>query len=171
MFKRGLICLLVVCSGCHANHSPGNGDAAGWYKALPDCPCRNPDLTGVKLNDGWAKDKGDTGTYHAGAAECFRSYPPVKTAAGNSGQQCCYDKAGNLITGGTGAGTPDKVSTAGGEDKEGVMTTRLLAIPGHYRQDVAPWRDLGGKDSAWKEYNTRWVPNKGNGCPENQVIE
>ena len=45
--------------------------------------------------------------FHRGAGWCMRS----KLAYGSccSGQQCCYDKKGNLITKGKAAGTADKI--------------------------------------------------------------
>ncbi|WP_428661981.1 hypothetical protein [Runella sp.] len=135
-----------------------------WYEDLPDCPCKNPDFYEVKLNDGWAKDKGDIKKYHKGATECFRSYPFTKTSIGNSGQQCCFDIQGNLIKSGAGAGTPDKVSTCNGEDKNGQMKLRLLGIYGHYFKDVTPWNKAGNAEDAWKSYNTQWVPNQGLNC-------
>ena len=66
-------------------------------KKLPDCPCRDPDEHSVRLNDGWAVDKGNIDLYHPGARICFRSYPAVKTSAGLSGQQCCYDSDGSVL--------------------------------------------------------------------------
>ncbi|QDK77743.1 hypothetical protein EXU85_03680 [Spirosoma sp. KCTC 42546] len=135
-----------------------------WYNYLPNCPCKNPDSTGVYVNDGWAKDKGNITKYHRGAAECFRSYPPIETSEGKSGQQCCYDKSNNLITEGSGAGTPDKESTCSGENSKGVMITRLIGIIGHYRKDVKPWDDMGGENNGWVKYNQLWKPNQGKNC-------
>lgn len=140
-----------------------------WLNQLPACPCQNPDWSGIKLDDGWAKDKGDIATYHTGTQECFRSYPAIETKEGTSGQQCCYDGHGDLITGGRAAGTPDKESTCSGEDKVGIMTLRLSGVLGHYRRDVQTWKDMGGVDSGWVKYNSLWKPNNGNACRENIV--
>lgn len=157
---------MVTCS----NKQPISASSVKkWYDTLPPCPCENPDKNGVQLNDGWAKDKGEIEKYHSGATECYRSYPVMETTEGASCQQCCYDSSGKLITGGSGAGTPDKESTCSGENSSGVMTMRLTGILGHYKKDVVPWDEMGGKDSGWKKYNLFWVPNKGNACRENIV--
>ncbi|MDX1911532.1 MAG: hypothetical protein SFV22_08615 [Saprospiraceae bacterium] len=142
---------------------------SNWLDHLPSCPCESPDKNGVKLNDGWAKDVGNIAKYHKGATESFRSYPPIQTAEGLSGQQCCYDSEGKLITEGSGAGTPDKVSTCDGEDSKGIMTTRYGGVLWHFKKDVKPWESMGGVDSGWVKYNLIWKPNNGNGCPPNKV--
>lgn len=135
-----------------------------WYATLPDCPCENPDVNSVKLNDGWAKDKGNLEIYHKGATVCFRNYPPVQTSAGFSAQQCCYDDNGKLIKEGAGAGTPDKISSCDGEDGSGEMNIRYIGLPGHFVKDVIPFRRAGTPEEAWKKYNLEWVPNKGDNC-------
>lgn len=140
-----------------------------WYEKLPACPCENPDKNGVQLNDGWAKDKGEIGKYHKGADECFRSYPPITTREGESGQQCCYDSSKKLITHGSGAGTPDMESTCDGEDTNGIMTLRYRGVLAHYNKDVKPWDEHGGIDSGWVWYNQLWKPNNINGCTMNPV--
>lgn len=137
----------------------------GWSTSLPDCPCRNPDEQGITMNDGWARDKGDIGYYHPGAQICFRSYPYTLTSAGKSCQQCCYNAKGLLIKKGSGAGTPDKVSTCAGEDKWGDMITRYAGLAGHYWKDVRPWKQAGAPENAWKRYNVYWIPNPGKNCP------
>lgn len=171
VFKAGFICFLVFFvflsfSNYHCNSSKSrNTQTIGiWHDKLPACPCENPDKNGVQINDGWAKDKGDINKYHKGATECFRSYPPVQTNEGDSGQQCCYDANGNLITAGSGAGTPDKESTCNGEDGQGTMSVRLQGILGHYKKDVKPWEELGGADSGWVKYNLLWKPDNRNKC-------
>lgn len=141
-----------------------------WYELLPACPCRNPDFSGTVLGDGWAKDRGDLATYHTGAAASFRSYPPVRTPEGRSGQQCCYDQHGNLITAGTGAGTPDRKSTCAGETRSGVMRLRIVGILAHMRADVKPWkRYMSESPGGWEAYNRSWVPDNRNACPVNVV--
>lgn len=106
-----------------------------WMKKLPACPYENC----VRLNDGWAKDKGNIDRYHKGTNECFRSYPHVQTEEGLSGQQCCYHYNGNLITEGSGAGTPDKESAFDGEDFDHVMTFRYSCVFVHLIKDVQLW--------------------------------
>ncbi len=135
-----------------------------WYESLPDCPCRDPDWLGTKVNDGWALDAGDIEKYHKAAHRCFRSYPYVLTAAGKSGQQCCYDKQGFLIKSGSGAGTPDKVSTCDGEDEQGRMKFRIMGLTGHYLNDVRPFEKAGNSANGWKTYHKEWVPNQGKNC-------
>lgn len=132
-----------------------------WHEKLPHCPCENPDLKQIALNDGWAQDVGNIKKYHSGATTCFRSYPPVKTSEGMSGQQCCYDSLGNLIKCGSGAGTPDRASTCLGEDSMGIMTLNKNGVFAHLYKDVLPWHKKG-----WREYNKIWVPNKGQDCKE-----
>ena len=163
--------ILLSDAGCkHSKKGEGSQNTV-WYDQLPACPCENPDKNGVVLNDGWAKDAGNIAKYHAGSAECFRSYPATKTSEGESGQQCCYDVEGKLITGGSAAGTPDKSCTCKGEDAQGVMVTDYGNLLGHYTNDVRPWDRYGGVDSGWVEYNKLWVPNNKNGCPPNVVIK
>ncbi len=158
-----IVILIVLFTSC--NKAPYTNKAAdAWYNQLPACPCMNPDLNGVKLNDGWAQDKADLNKYHKGAKASFRSYPSVATSQGHSCQQCCYDSAGRLITEGSGAGTPDKVSTCRGEDANGKMKVKYFSLLGHYFKDVRPWEQYGGEDSGWKKYNLLWVPNKGKAC-------
>jgi hypothetical protein len=159
----------TTCS-CNRANNIGNGQAKVWHEQLPACPCKNPDLEKVKLNDGWAKDTGDISKYHKGANECFRSYPPIQTLEGASGQQCCYDSNGNLITDGSGAGTPDKVSTCIGENEAGRMLYRYEGVLGHYRKDVKPWDEFGGVHEGWKKYNELWKPNNANRCTNNKVL-
>jgi AMOP domain len=142
-----------------------------WLSSLPPCPCENPDWNGVKLNDGWARDKGDIGKYHKGSSACFRSYPAIETSEGQSGQQCCYDENGKLITSGSGAGTPDKVSTCDGEDNSGIMSTRWAGVAGHLKKDVRPWEDFGGENNGWVQYNKIWKPNNSGMCTENEIIK
>jgi len=145
--------------------------AKKWYAKLPSCPCRNPDWNGVVLHDGWAKDKANLKKYHRGAAASFRSYPAVKTTAGTSCQQCCYDKNGDLITAGRGAGTPDKCSACSGEDQKGYMKFRFFGLIGHYFKDVRPWSRLIARDSVrgWAVYNKDWLPDTGLHCKTNIV--
>lgn len=159
----------IICS-CNRTNGIGKEQAVVWYEKLPDCPCENPDYKKVNLNDGWAKDAGDISKYHKGANECFRSYPPIKTSEGTSGQQCCYDAQGKLITEGSGAGTPDKEATCKGEDEKGIMRYRYEGIFDHYRKDVSPWEKYGGINEGWKKYNELWKPNNANGCPLNKVL-
>lgn len=139
-----------------------------WYSELPDCPCENPDRKGVKTDDDWASE--GTSHAHPGAAECFRSYPRKgvnKLALDGPGQQCCYDKCGTLITGGAGAGTPDRYNSAEGEDDKGKVDLYVWGGIKHVSVDYVPYQALG-----WKRYNLLWPPNQGSDakpCPKNVV--
>lgn len=140
------VCSLLGLMSLLASNPNNDRANTAWYDQLPKCPCQNPDRAVIHVADGWAKDRGNIAKYHTGAAACFRSYPPITTDEGLSAQQCCYDRENNLITDGSGAGTPDKVSACSGEDKAGAMTTSILGAIGHYRKDVKPWNDLGAKE-------------------------
>lgn len=74
-----------------------------WRKKLSKCPCTRPDK-----KKGWIESPTDVKT-HPGCKTCFRSSPKlVPPNPLQGGQQCCYDKAGNLITSGSGSGTIDR---------------------------------------------------------------
>ena len=79
----------------------------------------------------------------------LRSVPPDD---GDPGQQCCYDAAGNLITAGNGAGTPDIVAPYGPWDAWH-----------HYEEDVAPWNWCVAAGLLDCYLNQR-PPNNGNNC-------
>jgi RHS repeat-associated protein len=153
----------------------------GWASQLPACPCN----IGCKICIGggrigapgpvdslctpesWKKDPacggfgglfaswycGISTSTHPGASGCIR-----KKGSGNATQQCCYDRSGDLITGGVGAGTPD------------------LNNPNHEDSDVKPWlcaAELDGNPGEIKdgphirEYIARRPPNNANGCKSN----
>lgn len=168
--KLSALTFLFLCVFMNNAKCQNTSSQKEWYTLLPACPCLSPDINGIQKNDGWAKDKGNIDKYHKGASESYRSYPPIKTKVGKSGQQCCYDSKGKLITHGSGAGTPDKISTCRGEDKNGIMKLRLWGIIGHIRKDVKPWENLMKKDPrGWIKYNTLWVPNNANNCHGNNI--
>lgn len=125
---------------------------AGWTAGLPSCPCEQPpaNLTG----DGWAVDIGSLERNHPGATICYRSYPAVPTPQGDSGQQCCYDEGGKLITKGKAAGTPDRASNCVGEGADGRMSISLKGVILHYFKDVIPSRKL-----TTEQYNRLWTPD------------
>lgn len=149
-----------------------------WYTLLPVCPCKNPDHDSIRTNDGWAREKRrdemswlkkivmgrkDFTHFHSGAAASFRSYPSVLTFIDgkkyHSGQQCTYDEKGNLIKSGPGAGTPDKVSPARGEKRNGTLRVNILRVYNHSRLDAKPWKEMG-----WEPYNKLWPPDQGLNC-------
>jgi len=165
-----------------------------WLKGLPSCPCRPSEKVACKgyvsehdghadddtweedrIPVGWSVDWGLTdfaawwiglrGPTHPGATRCIRK------KVGNATQQCCY-RGDELITGGLGAGTPDRNN------------------PDHSSADVDPWLcammldGKFGKGYGWgsgigrsvivfapetpgvhlNEYMRRRPPNNGNSC-------
>lgn len=128
-----------------------------WLDKLPECPCLSPDIDLKK--DGWAHEKTDLSRFHKGASIAFRSYPPVKTNVGNSGQQCCYDENGYLLTTNEAAGTPDRSGVCVGEDESGAMIVDYLGVIKHFVNDVIPFFVLD-----IETYHKFWVPNKGRDC-------
>ena len=120
----------------------------GWKEALPDCPCTEAQ---AKASPKYEEASIGLKTYHPGAQSAYRSAEPVTyqhSALGemHAGQQCTYDSHGNLITSGSGAGTPDSVSPE-------------FSSRGHFLKDVATHNALGDR-----EYNQTWTPNQGNNC-------
>jgi len=124
---------------------------AGWWSVLPDCPCMNPGIT--TLDDGWCSE--GASSFHPGAAECYRG---INTTKG-PGQQCCYDANGCLIPTGAGAGTPDRVGVAQGENADGTCNFNTLWAADHWWQDVRPFDPNNLAD-----YHRDWPPNQGNNC-------
>lgn len=122
----------------------------GWLNVLPNCPCTEAQAQADPTN--WEPDRNTLLLFyfHSGAASSYRSKGAFTTVPGSAhGQQCTYDSAGNLITGGAGAGTPDV--WAGNRESAK-----------HLSADVATWQVLG-----WQIYNRYWQPNNGNGCAAN----
>lgn len=123
-----------------------------WLDDIPDCPCSigtppaNPDPN-IWHPPGPADPK-----FHPGATTCVRS---KGSESNGSGQQCCYDKSGALITGGAGAGTPDYWAPEG-----------PISIPGHFNNDVLP-AIVCQKSGCFDRYLEARPPNNGNGCPGN----
>ncbi|MDP2322839.1 MAG: RHS repeat-associated core domain-containing protein [Gammaproteobacteria bacterium] len=127
-----------------------------WLDSLPNCPCSigvpasNPDP------ETWADPSPADPAFHpGGGGNCMRSRAPREWDPSGSGQQCCYDKNGNLITDGPAAGTPDASAPWG-----------PLGIFDHWREDVRPFkwcRDAGMLD----KYLALRPPNNGNKCAWN----
>lgn len=122
-----------------------------WLNALPNCPCSigNPPSNPDPIF--WYPPESASPTFHPGASHCIRSIPNNF----GSGQQCCYDESGALITGGLAAGTPD-LSAPGG-----------WALP-HYRDDVSVFGTCmrAGMTAFYFAYRP---PNNGRGCTPNVV--
>ena len=161
-----------------SRHPKHTGDAE-WATDLPDCPCDwnavakiKPDpVSGeskvVGARRGWCNE--GPSRFHPGAVSCFRSLVPLDTfdvLRINPGQQCCYDENGELITGGAGAGTPDKAGMAYQSAANGdCMNDPEMAL-WHLMLDVAPF----DKNSI-EEYHKEWPPNKGHCCRDNPGLE
>ena len=175
-----LYIILFAFTSCAAQNKYVEAkDEIKWYSLLPHCPCENPDWKGVKLNDGWARErykkemgffqktfagKRDFTFFHPGAVTSFRSYPYINTIINGkkfkSGQQCAYDKNGKLIRDNQeGAGTPDKFSPAKGENKKGLLKVNIFRVRKHVKHDSSPW-----KAEEWKEYHKYWPPDNGLNC-------
>ena len=124
----------------------GAGNA--WLKSLPDCPCS---LAEAKKMKGATPPTKPGQQYHPGCE--FEVRIPVASGAG---QQCCYDKGGELITNGLGAGTPDKTSPQG-----------WGSYSGHWIDDVDPFHKCGEAGMLHLYFKFR-PPNQGkdkNGKP------
>ncbi len=122
-----------------------------WLDALPSCPC-----TLMDIPPGEFTEPAPPSCCHPGAAKCIRSTIASESDC-PSGQQCCYDAKGNLITDGDGAGTPDKTAPNG-----------PICTKKHYDDDVKPYtwcRDGSELDT----YRKARPPNNGNKCPPNKV--
>jgi hypothetical protein len=126
----------------------------GWKESLPACPCTEEEIK--------KRSEFDWSTYfvrrhHQGAHRAYRQVNGIKSFPSNSnlspiepGQQCTYNKAGRLITSGSGAGTPDAYSP-------GRSTSGLSML--HIKWDVNPANAL-----SLQEYHQTWTPNQGDGC-------
>jgi len=127
----------------------------GWLTRIPNCPCTIAD---ARASSEFREASGLHGLvnplildwFHPGASNEVRSTRGYQTEPGtNHGQQCTYDAIGNLITEGTGAGTPD-VWSAYTNNSE------------HQIYDVETFGHLG-----WQLYTQFWTPNNGNNCNPN----
>jgi AMOP domain len=129
----------------------------GWKSVLPDCPCTEKEAK--RSNDFQKEFNPALGYFHPGASSAYRSQPR-EYRQGNHlitrpGQQCTYDRKGNLITSGPGAGTPDFSSPT--PDPFSPDSKK------HQQLDVwKTWAVLG-----WHEYSQTWRPNQGKNCKKN----
>lgn len=139
-----------------------------WTNDLPDCPCKL-DMSKATMRNLWMPGNPDpenfvgptilntiaTRIFHPGAKWDLRS-----KAGEKHGQQCCYDKNGELITHGLGAGTADKINPS--TDKSG-----------HFKDDVKPFKLAQACDNdelgpATQKYIQVRPPNVGKGCKLNK---
>lgn len=139
----------------------------GWKEGLDPCPRTSDDADQSNLfeEDNWIERRGVL-YYHPGASRTYRStaesveaYPSQDPELPGAaplfpGQQCTYDGEGRLITGGTGAGTPDAYSPA--------VTPELSYL--HTAWDINPSEVM-----SLREYHQTWTPNNGSLAPENIV--
>lgn len=127
-----------------------------WHETLPDCPC-TLDLVAPNTSfaDGrWsaiqdAEDEGAWVGYHPGAEFEVRWHPSISATGSVAGQQCTYDSNKNLVTGGLGAGTPDRVSP---------LLPGGIGLIDHWFADVRPFSDDATTCSV---YLRNWPPNAG----------
>jgi RHS repeat-associated protein len=120
-----------------------------WQKTLPNCPCSIGNPPANPAPNDWFDPTPGSPTYHPGAAHCIRSKP----SPGPHAQQCCYDDTGALITGGSGAGTPDYAA---------------YPSPAHGVSDALSF-EACCRIGAVDEYFKYRKPNNGNNCPPNEV--
>jgi hypothetical protein len=133
----------------------------GWVTKLPECPCEMKVVDGEAENPDPKNFKGPltvtNQALHPGAKWELRSLGT------DSGQQCCYDSSGKLLTSGFGAGTADKFSPANGP----------VAIARHFKDDVIPFfaaltLDGGRHGKNVAKYIEVRPPNDGENCEINK---
>jgi len=133
-----------------------------WYAQfdrLPDCYCHVSEIPkGINQDGGIWDTESIANTNiqfskagHPGAKYDYR----WKKNDGKAGQQCTYDKLGNLINAGLGAGTPDIAGPGN------LGWNWLNRQHDHYEQDVVPFEKL-----PVQLYLKRWRANKGKKIPE-----
>lgn len=118
-----------------------------WHLYLPDCPLN----TRLIDSNRWYVENSFIDVYHPDAATCCRSADTFLSprAPIHHRQQCCYNRAGNLITQGAGAGTPDFGA-------ESVLDPQWEAGLGHRTYDVFTWHF-----TSLRRYHQVWPPNGG----------
>ncbi|MDR1884288.1 MAG: hypothetical protein LBR26_16135 [Prevotella sp.] len=94
-----------------------------WTKNLEPCPCNLKDR--CKDKDKWTESTTELHGYHVGATSCIRSSTGI-TNVWKSGNQCCYDENGDLITSGSGQGSADR------------WRGPSITFPGHVVSDMEP---------------------------------
>jgi RHS repeat-associated protein len=132
------------------------------------CPCTEAKMKDLMENDPTLSITQDPASsvefFHDGAATSFRVWSKSNTATGDlAGNQCNYDSAGDLITDGPGAGTPDLVSVAA------LLSYGNLEAE-HFTTDVAPFIGYGFLDgpNGWETYHKAgWGPYSDPSCKLN----
>jgi hypothetical protein len=134
-----------------------------YYVKIPDCPCKYEEakkMGNTKSPNGEWSDCGKASqSYHLGATSEVRWFP---NESGDSGQQCTYDISGNLITGGIGAGSFDRVSPRACGFVDGILTAGVALE--HKKADVDTWKEL-----PCKQYLRDWPANNGLNCSSNII--
>jgi hypothetical protein len=93
---------------------------------------------------------------------CMRVCSERTWPLNGSGQQCCYDRLGQLVTTGPGAGTPDLGAGAEGENPDGSCNWRVGGVITHIFYDVMPYLYHSGD---W--YHHHYPPNQPPGSLSN----
>ena len=130
-----------------------------WLEKLPACPnaiCIDEKGKPIDCDNGQWESIGEANqNYHKNAKWCMRS----KSKFLESGQQCCYDEEGKLITSGLGAGTPDRYAPA--------LINAFFLL--HFLHDVVPFfialkldKDKEGNPNLGAYLSVR-PPSKGGG--------
>ncbi len=117
---------------------------SSWLATIPDCPDKICVVKGMPKdydNGQWESIGNADQKYHKGAKWCMRSTPSSRGAA----QQCCYNKDGELIKSGLGAGTPDRQAAAIKND----------FFRNHYKNDVVPFKTAYKLDGKTEGTNVR----------------
>lgn len=145
------------------------GTTAPWYEKLPSCPCTYEEAKALTEDNCWGgvwSDCGDANQdFHYGAHKEVRWYSENEKFL--PGQQCTYDKNGQLITAGIAAGSPDLVSPRGCgnyiPDFVINILTEYACYTEHCIKDVKPWETK----SCW-EYLQKWPAD--NSCSRNNPV-
>jgi len=118
--------LLDECLMWYGSEDPNIGEML--LGRVPDC-CQTVDRAAAP-NSGFVRDTNEllVSFFHPGAASCYRQ-ATITSENMESGQQCCYGRDGNLITGPMSGGTVDRVAPTG---NFGINIIR------HFFDDVLP---------------------------------
>lgn len=121
------------------------GKPKKWDDGLPDCPQKVDRETMLgKLVDKWCCQTSKwSNLLHPGSDICLRSFG--LKGQGLKGQQCCYDKDGNLKK--RLGQSPDRIGPAAGEKLDGRCKRSLWRSAGHIIVDVI----IGGPIDLVKE--------------------
>lgn len=123
---------------------------------VPGCPLTAP---GPGTGDNWCRDS--LGGGHCGLT-CYRSYG----TGTRSGQQCCYDKGGALVTNLPDCtGTVDLEGCADGENPNGTCTCDIIKCARHRVIDVRPWKSCERLYNEMHCCMRQYIPSGTPSCP------